>query len=132
MINNKIEETIKKLKRVEKRVSREKGPLNFFGVLERLDVDNTWDILVSASWFSDKKKDLIYIISNVKKDLTNEDLRIFARVVLIKPEEKFIRRLNALIETEHKEMEIINMKINGFRLKHGYIITSKGKRNREN
>lgn len=122
-----IKEIIEKLKRVEERISTDKGKsFNFFGVFKRSDVENSWDIVISANWFSgDEKADLVYIINEIKKDLGSEDLKFVARVVLIKPEDQIIKALNTIIAIEHGEVEMQNTQINGLKLSHIFIITSK-------
>ena len=83
-----IENIVEKLIRTEKRISEEKGDFNFFGLFKRADLEGAWDIIISAPWFSDNKRnDLVYIIGEIKKDLLIEDLRLLARVVLIEPED---------------------------------------------
>jgi len=122
-----IEEIVQKLINTEKRISKEKGEdFNFFGAFKRMDLENSWDIVISANWFSkNKRKDLIYIINEIKKDLKDEELMFLARIVLIKPEDKLIRELNKVIKIEHGMTEMIDNQINEIRLKHAYIITSK-------
>ena len=121
-----IEDIIKKLIKTENRISEEKGSFNFFGLFKRTDLEDTWDLIISAFWFStNKQADLIYIIKEIRKDLNIEDLSFLTRVVLIKPEDKFIKKLNMAINIQHGMTEMINTQIDGIRLRHAYIITSK-------
>lgn len=121
-----IENIVEKLIRTEKRISEEKRDFNFFGLFKRADLEDTWDIIISASWFSDnKREDLAYIIEEIKKDLLVEDLRLLARIVLIEPKDELIKKLNAAVAIQHGKIEMINNTINGFKLGHAYIITSK-------
>ena len=121
-----IENIVEKLIRTEKRISEEKVDFNFFGLFKRADLEGAWDIIISASWFSDnKREDLAYIVEEIKKDLLVEDLRLLARVVLIDPKDELIKKLNAAVAIQHGKIEMINNTINGFKLGHAYIITSK-------
>jgi len=121
-----IEDIIEKLIRTEKRISEEKGDFNLFGLFKRTDLEGAWDIIISASWLSEnKREDLTYIIGEIKKDLLVEDLRLLARIVLIKPEDNLIKKLNMAIEIQHGKTEMINTEINGIKLAHVYLITSK-------
>ena len=121
-----IENIIEKLRRTEKRVSEKKGGFNLFGLFKRTDLESAWDVVISASWFSENKRaDLAYIIGEIKKDLLVEDLRLLARIVLIKPEDNLIKKLNIAIEIEHGKTEMVNTQINGIKLAHVFLITSK-------
>jgi hypothetical protein len=121
-----IKAVIEKLIKTEKRISKNKGDFNFFGILKNSKLEDSWDIIISADWFSEtKQKDLIYIIEEIKKDLKNEDLRLFTKLFLMKPEEDLIKKLNILIETQHEMVEMIDAQMNEIKLGHIYIITSK-------
>jgi len=123
-----MEKFINKLVEVEKRISKERGDFNFFGIFKRIDLDNAWDILVSASWFSDQKKkhreDLVYIIKNIKEDFDDEDLRFLTTVVLVSSEDRIIKLLNKLINTQHNLVEFKDTKVGNINFKHFYVITS--------
>ena len=122
-----IEELVKKITSAEKKISEEKGDFAFFGLSERGDLENQWDVIVSAVWFSgDTQKDLVYIIEKIKQSIADDDLRLLARVVLLNPSTDFIvKKLNELINTEHEPIEKENIQVNGTMFKRLWVITSK-------
>ena len=109
-----MKEYIEKLKKIEEKILKEKeGNIYFFGILKRTDVENKWDIVISADWIeqSDTEKDLIYVIDAIKVEF-NGNLDFLSKIVLLAPTEEFIRSLlKAIARNKMTTGEIQNLKI---------------------
>lgn len=88
-----MNEIIEKLKKIALEILREKTSLKFFGLFRRMDLEEKWDILLSADWLSDKKEDdLVYVINKLNREFP-DNLDFLAQIALLKPSEDFIKKL---------------------------------------
>ena len=86
-----MNEIIKKIEKVYEAINSERTGTRLFALFHRTDIDNKWDLVISARWFSnDKRKDLIYVIEKLKERLTENDIEILDRIELIRPSGKFV------------------------------------------
>lgn len=124
-----MDEKIKnRLQNISRVIAEEKGieTLRFFGLLERTDLDQKWDLLISADWIerSSNEKDFLYVIDKLKKEFGN-DLEFLSRIVLMTPQKAFIKNLAMSLENiELQELpkEIFDFKVSSdFILKHAFI-----------
>lgn len=128
-----MREYIEKIKEVEINLSKELGEFNLFGLLEREDIIDKWDILVSLTLTKDKNhnKQKNAIIKKLHeeliKNLPNSIFFKFSRIVFLEPNNPFVQNINMLASVQHSDMEIKDSTINNLRIKHAYIISSKRK-----
>jgi len=126
-----MREYIEKIKEVEISLSKELGEFNLFGLLEREDIIDKWDILVSLSLKKDKNhnKEKNSIIKKLHeeliKNLPNSIFFKFSRIVFLEPNNPFVQNINMLAHVQHGDIEIKDSTINNLRIKHAYIISSK-------
>jgi len=114
-----------KLGRIERQIDSEKGPFNLFALLEREDLSDRWDLVVSASWASEDEVTLRYLAQVISKELTPEEVTHLARIVVLKPEEDPVRAITQVYDVEHGRAELLEPNRFGLPVKYGYIITSK-------
>ncbi|WP_417871978.1 hypothetical protein [Winogradskyella sp.] len=126
-----MREYIEKIKEVEISLSKELGEFNLFGLLEREDIIDKWDILVSLTLSKDKNhnKQKNSIIKKLHeeliKNLPNSIFFKFSRIVFLEPSNPFVLNINMLANVQHGDIEIKDSTINNLRIKHAYIISSK-------
>src|SRR3989339_2004319 len=91
-----MKEIIKKLTNIKNTILSEKssGKLRFFGLIARVDIDNKWDLLISADWIekNSSEETLIYIIQKLKESFDGK-LEFLSSIVLLTPKEAFVRQL---------------------------------------
>jgi hypothetical protein len=114
-----------KIRAVEQDVAAEKGSLNFFALLEREDLSDRWDVVVSASWAKHDMATLRYLADALKRHLTPSDMVRLARMVVLDAAEDPIKSLTDTYDVEHGQVELNDPERFGLPVKHGYIITSR-------
>jgi hypothetical protein len=79
------ENFVNKLKKVADEVAREKSKLYFFGLVRRDDAPpNRWDLLVSSERLQPWSLEAInYIVEQLKKKLTADEMIRIARIVVL-------------------------------------------------
>ena len=114
-----------KLRHVEEEMAREKGPLNLFALLEREDLPDRWDLVVSASWARKDQATLRYVAEIVKHHLAPDEMILLARIVVLPAAEDPVRSITESYNVEHGQLELSEPARFGLPVKHGYIITSR-------
>lgn len=114
-----------KVRKVEQEMAREKGPLNLFALLEREDVVDRWDLVVSASWARQDEATLRYITETIRRHLAPSEMTLLARVVVLDAAQDPVRAITETYDVEHGQMELDDPEAFGLPVKHGYIITSR-------
>ncbi len=124
-----MREIIEKLGKIRDEIlsERTEGKLRFFGLIARVDLEDKWDLLLSADWLekSNSEKDMIYLIKKLKKEFEG-NLDFLAKIVLLTPKESFMQNLVRAIARENKgeAKEIINLKISqGFTVRSLLVVT---------
>ena len=75
-----LEEMVSKLQRIERELSRKKGPFALFGLFLREDVSDRWDLLVAAPWMEGREVEAVRLIaSKLTKELETEELLRISR-----------------------------------------------------
>jgi hypothetical protein len=118
---------IEKLISVEKEIVGEKGSFVLFGLFEREDSPNMWDIVVSSPWIDkNRKKTSAYIIDKIASKLTPEERLALSAVVVLYPTNEFVRDVTEEVDgVEHRHKRLANCVFNGIPMKNAHIITSK-------
>jgi hypothetical protein len=114
-----------KVRRVEQDLSEQKGPLNLFALLEREDLSDRWDLVVSASWAKHDEATLRYLTETIKRHLTPAEMTLLARVVVLDAAEDPVRAITESYQVEHGQVELNDPETFDLPAKHGYIITSR-------
>jgi hypothetical protein len=113
------------LRDVEQDLAREKGPLNLFALLEREDLSDRWDLVVSASWAKQDAETLRYLADAIKRHLSPSQMTMLARVVVLEADENPVLAITETYDVEHGQLELNDPESFGLPVKHGYIITSR-------
>ena len=115
-----------KLQSVEKTLSDSKGPFELFALFLREDAPNKWDLLISSDWArNDKKAALNVIISEIQKVLSQQELLMLSRLIILEKDDAALNALHSAMHVEHGMAEISDSNFNGLAIKHAYLITSR-------
>jgi hypothetical protein len=114
-----------KLLEIEQEIAGEKGSLNLFALLEREDLSDRWDLVVSASWAKEDEATLRYLADAIKRHLTPAEMTLLSRIVILEASENPVRAITEVYEVEHGRLELAEPSRFGLPANHGYIITSR-------
>lgn len=115
-----------KLRDVEQAIAGEKGPLNLFALLEREDLSDRWDLVISAPWAREDEGILRYLASVISRYLTPAEIIRLSRIVILDATENPVRAITEAYDVEHGRVELVEPERFGLPVKYGYIITSRG------
>lgn len=114
-----------KLRDLERELAAEKGPLNLFALLEREDLSDRWDLVVSAPWAKQDESTLRYLADAIKRHLAPEEMTLLSRIVILHADENPVRAITETYDVEHGRVELFEPSRFGLPVKYGYIITSR-------
>jgi hypothetical protein len=114
-----------KVRGIEADIAKERGSLNLFALLEREDLHDRWDLVISAPWARHDEATLKYVADVIKRHLSPEEMTLLARMVILPANEDPVRSINANFSVEHGKMELNDPSRFGLPVKSGYIITSR-------
>ncbi|MCP4350166.1 MAG: hypothetical protein GY795_32215 [Desulfobacterales bacterium] len=116
---------IKKFLSIEKEIADEKGGFILFGLFQREESVNIWDVVASSNWIgNDTKEPLKYIADKIQSRLTSDEMLDLSRIVLLEPSNRFVVDVNNEFCTEHRIITSVEDVFNGIPMKKAYIITS--------
>jgi hypothetical protein len=119
-------DVVAKFQALETKIALDRGDFVLFALFGREDVPDRWDLIVSAPWASpDDETALEYMLSEIKKNMGQEDLTSLSRIVFVDPYDRAVESLNRAIHTEHGSVEVRDTNFFGLPIKHAFIITSK-------
>lgn len=120
-----MREQAEKLLKVEKSLSESKGQFELFALFLREDSPNKWDLLISADWARDDKKASInIIIQEIRKVLTDQDMLMLSRIIILDKDDEALKAIHQARRVEHGLAEITEGNFFGVAIKHAYLITS--------
>ncbi len=114
-----------KVSLVEKDIAKERGSLNLFALFEREDLNDRWDLVISASWARMDDASLDYVVAIIKRHLEPRDMTRLARIVILPADEDPVLSINKRYDVEHGEVELNDPARFGLPVRYGYIITSR-------
>jgi hypothetical protein len=114
-----------KVRKLEQDIAAEKGPLNLLALLERDDLSDRWDLVVSASWAKQDEPTLRYLADAIKRHLSPAEMTLLARVVVLDAAEDPVKTITESYDVEHGSVEMNDPESFDLPAKHGYIITSR-------
>lgn len=121
-----MKKIIEKFISIEKELADEKGSFVLFALFEREDALDKQDVVISAPWLGENKKETLrFIIDKINSKLTSEELIQLSRVVLLEPTNNLVKDVNSVINIERGNVELVDYVFNGIPIKHARIITSK-------
>lgn len=114
-----------KIRQVERDVATEKGPFTLFALLEREDLSDRWDLVVSAPWAKRDQATLRYLAQAIKQHLAPTEMTLLARIVILDAAEDPVKAITEQYDVEHGQVELNDPESFGLPVRHGYIITSR-------
>ncbi len=125
-----MKQLVEKLVGMEREISEERGTFALFALFLREDALDKWDLVASAPWLEeDKKESLVYLSDRLRSHLTHEELLSFSRIVLVDQDNPFLEAIKKAIQKavslEHGIVEVKDSNFFGLEISHAYIITSK-------
>ncbi len=116
---------IKKIQALERKLSSEKGSFSFFALVELQDFHNEWDVVVSALWFPSREIEAISVMTDsIFGVLDKNELLQLSRVVILNADEPFIKE----VITKSGGREILSdVFINGLEIRTIYIVSNHNK-----
>ena len=103
------EELKKKLEKLEKEISKEKGDFYLFAWVVPSDAKdmNVWDLLVSASWVDkDASKALDYLSEKLRKKLTAKEIVSIAKIVVLGKDHPIVTDILRKHQTKHETIRV--------------------------
>lgn len=120
-----MREQAEKLQAVEKKISDSKGRFELFALFLREDAPNKWDLLISSDWArKDKKAALKEIIQEIQSVLTQQEILMLSRLIVLEKDDAALKALHGAMRVEHGLAEISDSNFFGLAIKHAYLITS--------
>lgn len=122
-----MNELLEKLNNVKNSILSEKKDSIFylFGLVERVDLENKWDLLISTNWLEkeNQEKDLVFFIEKIKAEF-GSNFDFISKIVLFTADEEFLLALGRALEKEKaSEKEFFNIKlVDNLALKHLYVL----------
>lgn len=122
---------------LEQRLASERGPFVLFALLLRPELSTVvstsdpgvlgrWDLLVAAEWLkSNQKSELEYLTGELKSHMGRSTLRQLSRVVILAPDDPFVKAVTSAFTTEHNPLEVRNTNLFGIGVDRAFIITAR-------
>ncbi len=80
---NGSQELVSQIERLQQQVTRDRG-VEYFALVERRDVPDSWDLVISAPWArANKRAALDYLVQLIKSQLGAAVLLKLARIVIL-------------------------------------------------
>ena len=120
-------ETREKLALLEREVSDEKGEFSLFGLFLREDAqdEDKWDLLVSALWLDDDKKEgLTYLANEIQERLEPNEILTISRIVVLERGDPILEAIHKAVNVKHGEVEVKDSNFSGVQITQACISTS--------
>ena len=111
---------------LERRIAREKGEFTLFALLEREDVPDRWDLVVSAPWFGPNQHETVgYFIRQIQLQLGSAVMVALSCLVALDPSDPRVREITGSIpQVSHGRIELGVRTLIGMDIRQAIIITS--------
>ncbi len=116
---------IHKFHSIEKIISQKKGDIRLFALFELEDLQNRWDVIVSAeNLLAEDIESLRFVVSVIQNILDKEELIKIAKVVLFDPDDDFVVKIQNFLRHNDNPKKFHELEINNLAIKRGFIIKS--------
>jgi hypothetical protein len=109
---------------IEKELSKKYGDFALFAIFARTDIENNWDVVVSAKWMNSEREALDIVAKALTDTLKKDEMLKIARIVYLPQKELFVTLINKLFTVQHNPVRIENCELGGLQIKEGYIVSS--------
>jgi hypothetical protein len=117
---------VKKLQRIERRLSVERGPFDLFAAFRPDSTLRLWDLLVTARWLDDwGLPEMQIIASQLNAEFALPEILKFSRIAIIERDNPGLQAIHSAVEVEHGLREFRNVTFFDVPILHAYIITSR-------
>jgi hypothetical protein len=116
-----------KLVALEKAIAAEKGAFVLFAVVQREDVPDRWDLLLSAPWFGPKEAETLdFFVHRLRTTLTPQELVQISRIILFPPNDPRVHEIRQLLgqPVAHGHVERSMWSLAGMPVRHAHIVTA--------
>jgi hypothetical protein len=121
-----MKEILEKLVGLEKRLTKEKGPFDLFALFSSDDVEDKWDLVVSATWIGEEKKEALDLLSSqLLVMLKQSEFLTISKIVPLDVYDPRVKEIQKMVQVEHGLKEIREYRFYGFRVDTIYVITCK-------
>jgi len=116
---------LKKLLKLERECSIEKGPFTVFGLFLREEAPNRWDLVVSADWLDrDDRSLLVYLARKMTALLASSERIMVARIAIMSPKDDFIQTVLDSVRIEHGLEQLGQGEFGQVSIERAFVITS--------
>ena len=117
---------VKKLQRIERRLSAERGPFELFAAFRPDSTLRLWDLLVTARWLDDwSLTEMRIIASQLNGEFALPEILKFSRIAIIERDNPGLQAVHSAVQVEHGLREFRNVTFFDVPILHAYIITSR-------
>jgi hypothetical protein len=111
--------------KIGNRIADKYGKLNLFGLFERDDLKNKWDVLISVQIpLKNKSKLIEELIKEFKDNLPHRCILQISRFIFLKSDNKFVLNINSQVKLEESVVELNNCQNNNVNIQHAIIYES--------
>jgi hypothetical protein len=115
---------VKKLQRIEQRISAQQGPFDLFAALRPESDLRLWDLLVAAQWLDHwSLKQTRIIAAQLAREFPLPEMVKFSRIAVIERDNPGLRQLHSAVQLEHGVHEFKNVIWFDAKILHAYVIT---------
>src|SRR5262245_24320780 len=87
-----------KFQALERHIASEKGDFGLFALLMREDAPDRWDLIGSAPWIGDDKRNVVnYFVNEIKARFGAQELMFLSRIVIADPQDPHVQAFNGLV-----------------------------------
>jgi hypothetical protein len=120
-----MRDLLDKLRQIKEEIVQEKGELALFGLFEREDAWERWDLIVAARWTAvGLRASIDYVIDKMREHLTLREFLQIARVVPLLPSVPFVKTVQEMAGEVDGLKELPGFEFDGMELKRGYVLLS--------
>lgn len=113
------------IKQIERELTLKYGRLNLFGLFEREDLKDKWDVIISVNIPLDLKNELLNeVITKFRMKLKPSAIIQISRFIYLEPNHEFVLNINGAAHIENSDVEISNSTFNNVHIRHAIVLSS--------
>jgi hypothetical protein len=113
------------IKQIERELTLKYGRLNLFGLFEREDLKNKWDVIISVNIPLDTKNVFLNeVITKFRMKLKPSAIIQISRFIYLEPNHEFVLNINGATQIENSDVEISNSTFINVHIRHAIVLSS--------